>query len=278
VNRSPIVGPSSVSQPIATIVIIAHTVRPELELCLGSIRDHAAEPVEVILIDNGSTDGTAEWVRREHPEVELIRLERNYGYSARNRGLERAAGRYTMFLDSDAELTENALPTLVRALDEHPSWALVAPRLVNSDGSLQLSSRRFPPRSLPLLRRPPLERFFEDSRIVRRHLMADEDHGVTRPVLYAISACHLFRTELRDRIGGLDEAFGRGGGEDVDWCIRIWDAGFEVVYVPDAVVVHRYRRQTHRSPLSRAALSHVRAFARLQWRYRKRRKEFINWA
>jgi GT2 family glycosyltransferase len=263
--------------PEVTIVIIAHSVRPELDRCLGSIRDHAGVPVQVVLIDNASTDGTPDWVRQEHPDVELVELERNLGYSARNLGLESAAGRYTAFLDSDASLTEGALPTLVQALDENPSWGLVAPRLVYPDGELQLSCRRFPPPSLPLLRRPPLARFFEDSRAVRWHLMADVDHSVRRPVLYAISACHLFRTALGKSLGGLDDAFGRGGGEDVDWCIRIWDAGFEVVYVPEAVVVHEYRRQTRQSPLSGAALSHLRAFARLQWRYRKRRRELIDW-
>lgn len=258
-------------------MIIAHSERRELERCLGRIREHAGAPVQVILVDNASTDGTPQWVERAHPEVELIRLEQNLVYSARNLGLERAAGRYTMFLDSDAMLTDGALPAMVRALDGHPSWGLVAPRLVNPDGSIQLSCRRFPPRSLPLIRRPPLSRFLEDSRPVRWHLMADADHTVTQPVLYAISACHLFRTELGKSLGGLDEAFGRGGGEDIDWCIRIWDAGFEVVYLPEATVVHEYRRRTRKSPLSRAALSHLRAFAALQWRYRKRRRELVNW-
>lgn len=258
-------------------MIIAHSVRGELERCLGSIRDHAGAPVQVILVDNASTDGTPEWVRQAHPEVELIRLEENLSYTARNLGLERAAGRYAMFLDSDARLTEGALPALVSALDEHPSWGLVAPRLVFPDGTLQLSCRRFPPPSIPFLRRPPLARFFEDSKTVRWHLMEDVDHEVTRPVLYAISACHLFRTDLGMRLGGLDDAFGRGGGEDVDWCIRIWDAGFEVVYYPPATVVHEYRRTTRHSPLSRASLSHLRAFAALQWRYRKRRRELVDW-
>jgi GT2 family glycosyltransferase len=263
--------------PDATIVIIAHSQRAELEQCLGSIRDHAGAPVQVILVDNASTDGTPAWVAREHPETELIRLERNLVYAARNLGLARATGRYTMFLDSDAMLTEGALPVLIRALEENPSWGLVAPRLVFEDGTLQLSCRRFPPPSLPLLRRPPLERFFEDSHRVRKHLMADADHTIRRPVLYAISACHLFRTRLGRQLGGLDDAFGRGGGEDVDWCIRIWDAGFKVVYVPEATVIHGYRRHTRQSPLSGAALAHLRAFTRLQWRYRKRRRELIDW-
>ncbi|MFL5907146.1 MAG: glycosyltransferase family 2 protein [Solirubrobacterales bacterium] len=265
------------SAPEVTIVIIAHSVQPELDRCLGSIRDHADALVLIVLVDNASTDGTPKWVRQEHPEVELIRLERNLGYSARNLGLERASGRYTMFLDSDARLTEGALPTLVNALDDHQSWGLVAPRLVNPDGTLQLSCRRFPPPSLPLRRRPPLARFLENSRAVHWHLMADVDHTIARPVLYAISACHLFRTELGKRLGGLDQAFGRGGCEDIDWCIRIWDAGSEVVYLPEAVVVHEYRRQTSKSPLSRAALSHLLAFGALQWRYRKRRRKLMNW-
>jgi GT2 family glycosyltransferase len=261
-----------------TIVIIAHSVRPELEGCLDSIRRHAELPVETILVDNGSTDDTCEWVRSEHPEVTLIALERNLGEAARDQGLQRSETRYTMFLDSDAQLTPGALPTMVAALDEHPDWGLVGPRLVYDDGSLQRSCRRFPPLALPLLRRPPLARFFEDGRTVRRHLMADFDHDRTRPVLYLISACHLFRTSLARVAGPFNPRVPSGwaiGWADADWCLRIRDAGGEIVFLPDATVIHSYRRATTRRPVSGAALRQLRYFVDFQWKYRRRRRELI---
>jgi N-acetylglucosaminyl-diphospho-decaprenol L-rhamnosyltransferase len=257
--------------PVVTIVIVAHSVRPELERCLDSIRAHAGVPVETIVIDNASTDGTAEWLAEAYPEVAVERLPRNVGVAAREYGLRRARGRQTMFLDSDAALTEGALPAMVEALDRHPDWGLLGPRLVYDDGRLQPSCRRFPPVVLPVLRRPPLDRVFGGSRIVARHLMEDFDHGSTRPVLYVLGACQLFRTDLGQRAGPFPRMF--LGPDDIEWCIRIRDAGGDVVYFPEATIVHSYRRLSHRRPVSRAAWRHLAAYVDFQWRYRRRRAE-----
>lgn len=255
-------------------MIVAHSERGELERCLGSIRDQAGMPVQVVLIDNASTDDTVPWARKNQPEVEIIELDENIGVAARQYGLERARAPLTMFLDSDAALTAGALPAMVAALDQHPDWGLIGPRLVGDDGRLQLSSRRFPPLSLPLARRPPLSRWLEDSRLVRRHLMADVDHDLVRPVLYVLGACQIFRTELARAAGPFADWIFLGH-DDADWCFRIRDAGGQVVYFPTATVVHTYRRRTKASPLSRAALRQLRAFAAFQWRYRKRRRELL---
>ena len=262
------------SRPDVTIVVVAFDVRRQLERCLASIERHAGVHTETVLVDNASTDGTSEWVRKSHPAVEVVGLPENIGVAARQHGLERAGGRYTMFLDSDAALTSGALPSMVDALDEHAEWGLIGPRLVYDDGTLQLSCRRFPPRSVPLLRRPPLARFFEDSDLVQRHLMAEFDHEHTRPVFYVLGACQLFRTCLARSVGRFDSRI-FFGPDDIDWCIRIRDAGGEVIYFPGATVVHSYRRMTTGSPLSRAALRHLHAFAYFQWKYRRRRREFL---
>lgn len=251
------------------MVIVGHSVLEELKACLDSIDRFAGIEVEVFFVDNASTDGTGDWVRSERPDVRLLELPHNEFGAGRNHALPLARGRYTLFLDSDAALTEGALPALVAALDEHPDWGLVGSRLVYDDGTLQLSCRRFPPPLLPVLRRPPLERFFEDGRVVRRHLMADKDYSRTSPVVYMISACHLFRTALVGRIGLLDPALA-WGGEDIDWCIRVRDAGYEVVYVPGATVMHSYRRLSRKRPVSRSALRHLRSFAHLQRKYASR--------
>lgn len=261
-------------RPEVSIIVIAHSVRDELERCFRSIERHAGLPVEVILVDNASTDGTSEWVAGEHPSVRLIRLDENIGAAARDEALPLARGRYTMFLDSDAVLTQDALPTMVAALDHHPDWGLVGPRLVYDDGSLQLSCRRFPPLLLPLLRRPPLDRFLEGSAPVRRHLMADDDHGRTRAVLYVIGACQLFRTTLARRVGEFDRRTFLGWS-DADWCLRIRAAGGEVVYLPEATVVHSYRRLTTRRPVSRAAWRQLGSHLRFQLKYRRDRRELI---
>jgi GT2 family glycosyltransferase len=260
---------SSGAEPTVSIVIVAHSVRRELERCLASIREQAGLPTQVVLVDNASTDDTRSWVAREHPEVEVVALDHNLGVAARQRGLERASGRYTMFLDSDAALTEGALPAMVEALEQHPDWGLLGPRLVDEDGSLQLSCRRFPSLLLPVVRRPPFDRWFDSSRLVRRHLMEDIDHSVPRAVPYVLGACQLFRTSSARKAGSFDNRIFYGP-DDIDWCIRIRDAGGAVVYFPHATVVHSYRRMTRRQPLSRAALHHLRGFVYFRWKYRRR--------
>jgi N-acetylglucosaminyl-diphospho-decaprenol L-rhamnosyltransferase len=254
--------------------VVAHSVRDELERCLGSIRRHAGVPVTTILVDNASRDDTRSWVRAAHPEVRVVELDRNLGVAARDYGLRESLTPYTLFLDSDAALTPEALPTLVDALEAHPAWGLVGPRLVYDDGTLQRSARRFPPLLLPLLRRPPLDRVFEQRRTVSRHLMTDFDHETTRPVLYVLGACQLFRTALARVAGPFDDRVFLGW-DDADWCFRIRDSGGEVVFVAEATVVHSYRRQTRRRPVSRAAWRQLRAFVYFQRMYGARRRELI---
>lgn len=264
---------SGVDAPTVSIIIIAHNARRELGRCIASIDAHAGVPTETILVDNGSSDGTAEWLLTEHPSVHVVRLSQNVGEAARKDGLPRAQGGLIMFLDSDAALTEGALPRMVDAMSANPSWGLIGPRLAYDDGSLQLSSRRFPPPYLPLLRRLPLSWLVGDSRPVRRHLMTDEDHGQVRPVIYVLGACQLFRASMARAAGTFaDEFFGPG---DLDWCIRIRDAGGEIVYFPKATVVHSYRRSSSARPLSRMAVEHLKGFYLFQWRYRHRRRELI---
>jgi GT2 family glycosyltransferase len=260
--------------PGVTIVIVAHSVRGELERCFASIEAYAEMAVEVILVDNASTDDTMDWTEREHPHVTVVALPDNVGVAARDHGLRRAGGRYTMFLDSDAALTPGALPAMVAALEKHPDWGLVGPRLVYDKGALQLSCRRFPPLFLPLMRRPPLDRYFENRRTVRRHLMADIDHDCPRPVLYVLGACQLFRTSLARIAGPFDDRVFLGW-DDADWCIRIRDAGGEVVYFPAARVVHSYRRLTRDRPISGAGWKQLRAFFYFQRKYARRRRELI---
>lgn len=259
---------------MVTVVVVAHSVRDELARCFASLERHAGVPTRVILVDNDSTDDTVQWASATYPQIKIVRLPRNVGVAARDHGLRLSGSAYTMFLDSDAELTPGALQTMVDALEANPSWGLVGPRLINDDGSLQLSCRRFPPLLLPVLRRPPLDRYFEDGRIVRHHLMADVPHDRARPVLYVLGACQLFRTSLARVAGPFDDRVFLGW-DDADWCIRLRDAGGEIVYYPAATVVHRYRRLTNSRPMSRAAARQLWAHAYFQRTYLRRRRELI---
>ena len=262
--------------PDVTVIVIAHDVRDEVLRCLDSVERHAAPfTTEVVLVDNGSRDGTAEAVAARFPTVEVVRRPRNEGVPARNHGLRRARGRFRMFLDSDAELTPGALETMVRALEDNPRAGLVGPRLVYPDGGLQFSTRRYPPLMLPVLRRPPLGRFFEDGPTVRHHVMADDAHDRRRRVEYVLGACQLFRAEAQEAVGEIDERIWYGH-DDADWCFRIRMAGWDIVYVPEAVVVHDYRRTSASNPISKLALRYLVAHVHFQRKWRRQRSRLVS--
>jgi N-acetylglucosaminyl-diphospho-decaprenol L-rhamnosyltransferase len=256
-----------------SVIVIGHNVVEEILEALDSIEQHSDSlKLQTIVVDNGSTDGTHAAVAERFPDVTLIRLPVNEVHAARNHGLAIARGRFVMFLDSDARLTDGAMSELVRFLEERPEFGLVGPRLVYEDGDLQYSARRYPPLLLPLLRRPPLERFFEDGPVVRRHLMMDEALDEPREVEYLIGACLVFASDaaLGARIDP-HTLF----TEDVDWCFQVRTTGYRIAYDPNATVVHTYRRPTAQTPLSRAALQHLLGFLRLHWKWRKQRRRLI---
>lgn len=261
--------------PDLSIIVVAKDVRAELLLCLRAIDEHKGGlDVETILIDNASSDGSVEAVQERFEDVKVEPLSENRGVAARNYGLRLASGRYRMFLDSDALLTDGALPTLVRFMDEHPEVGLVGPRLIYPDGTLQLSARRFPSRAMPFLRRPPLARFFDDGKTVRRHLMADDRHDQAREVEYVLGACQLFRAEAQRMAGEIDPWMFYGP-DDADWCFRIRLAGLKVAYVPQATVIHGYRRSTAAKPVSVLAARSLVNFYRFQWKWRGHRKRLV---
>jgi hypothetical protein len=266
------VSTSAPDAPELSVIIIGSDVIDEVMRCLESIHAHAGDvSFEVIYVDNGSTDGTAEAVARRFPRVEVIRRETNEGVPARNHGLRRARGRLRMFIDTDAQITPGALRSMVDALAAHPRAGLVGPRLVYPDGGLQLSTRRYPPLLLPILRRPPVGRFFEHRATIRRHLMAGEPHDRRRRVEYVLGACQLFRAEAQQDAGEIDDRIWFGH-DDADWCFRMRQAGWDVLYVPDAVVVHDYRRTSVARPISRHSARQLAAhvhFQRKWWRARR---------
>jgi hypothetical protein len=176
-------------------------------------------------------------------------------------------------LDSDTLVKEGAVERMARELDEHPSVGLVGPKLVYPDGRVQPSCRRFPPFLLPLLRRGPLARINPEPASHRRHLMYDFDHRSSRPVVWVMGAAQMWRASLPGEIGEFDRRISSYGGEDLDWCLRVWDRGYEVRYLPEAVIVHDWQHVVRRRGLSRAALRALWDWYYLQWKHRRLRRD-----
>jgi GT2 family glycosyltransferase len=190
---------------------------------------------EIFVVDNGSQDGSVEVINQfsqTHPgKVKGIFFNENTGTTfSRNAALKQATGEYILILDSDAYVNESAVNVLVQHLIDNPKCGLAVPKLTYPDGRFQLSVDQFP----TLIRK--LQRFFFLKKIEDKSAPYESAEGVST-VDYAISAFWLFRREVLQKVGLLDEKIFYSP-EDVDYCIRIWKAGYRIDYVNSVSVVH----------------------------------------
>ncbi len=241
-----------------SIVIIHYNTSEDLGRCLGSLRryppscDHA-----VTVVDNASTDPGLDAVRAEHPEARWLMNERNAGYSrGANQGMAEADADYWLILNPDIVIRPGALDALLAFADRTPRAGIVGPQLLNEDGSVQESCRRFYTFATLLMRRTIVGKIWRNTDIVDRHLMRDFDHASNRTVDWVLGGCMLVRREAVERVGPMDERFFLYF-EDVDWCTRMGRAGWDVVYTPEASFVHRHRRESAKGVTGRSFWLHL---------------------
>lgn len=249
----------------ASIVILTWNSLEVIRACLSSLaRGLTQYAYEVILVDNGSRDLTPAALRHEFPCMRLLINRRNRGVArARNQGILVSQGEYIVLLDDDTIVQPGALDSLITYGDEHPHVGLCGPKLVDHQGQLHLSCRLFPTLSDKLARRLPF-RFAE--RMKREAEMMEWNHGTTRAVDYVIGACQVIRRTALVEVGLLDERIFYGP-EDVDLCLRMHRAGWQVMYHPESVVVHTERRVT-RSVFSFLSWKHGVGVAYFFWKHR----------
>jgi len=236
-------------KPDVSVIIVNWNTRDELRECLRSLHPslHPDVQAEIIVVDNASWDDSVAMVKREFPEVKLIENRLNEGFGkAHNRAAQVAQGRYLLLLNSDARAHPGALKQLVDYADAHPDVGIIAPKVLNPDGSLQYSCRRFPVYEAGLFRNTLLGRLFPQNRFVRDYLMTDFDHAHTMEVDWVSGCAMMIRRETWHQLGGFDEQFFMYC-EDVDLCWRAHEAGWKVVYHPDAVVTHAIGRSTDKA-------------------------------
>jgi N-acetylglucosaminyl-diphospho-decaprenol L-rhamnosyltransferase len=239
------------SRPSLGIVIVSWNVRDLLKACLISLETQLGPEDRVVVVDNASVDGTVEMLRGEHPSVILIANADNRGFtSGNNQGLD-ALGvldgtgtdlaapsppELTMILNPDTELTEGAISTLINTLMQHPGTGAVGPALVYGDGSPQPSRRRFPSLLTGLVESTPAAWHLPEAWVSRRYRMEDQALAAG-PVDWVTGAAILFRTEALAEAQGFDEGFFMYS-EELDLCKRLHDAGWQIRFCPQAVIVH----------------------------------------
>jgi GT2 family glycosyltransferase len=246
-----------------SVVIVSFNTRPHLLRCLASLEAHVTLPFEVVVVDNGSGDGSADTVRRAHPAARVIENGANLGFAAAsNRGLREARAAYCLLLNPDAEVTAGAVETLAAVLDERADVGIVGPRTTGADGGPQLS---FGPDLTPVSewRQRRLVRALRERRPETVREVETMSAREQEPV-WVSGACLLARKAALDAVGGLDERFFLYE-EDVDLCLRVRQAGWRILYTPRAVVMHHLGRSMETIPaLSRLEYdrSHLRFYAK----------------
>lgn len=231
---------SSTATPDLSVVIVSYEVRDLLDACLASLPAGAGKlRLEVIVVDNGSTDGSASWVREHHPWCAVVEAGENLGFSrATNLGLRRAKGKYLLLLNPDTVVFPRALEKTAAFLDAHPDVGMVTCRLVTRDGRLDPACRRsFPSLWDGFCRASGLSRGFPRSRLFNRYNLGNLDEHETCDVEAVNGAFMLVRREAVEEVGLLDEGYFMYV-EDLDWCLRFRRAGWRIVYYPGAEVKH----------------------------------------
>jgi GT2 family glycosyltransferase len=242
-----------------SVVVVTYNALPWVERALDSVRAH-----ETIVVDHGSTDGTLELVRERFPDARLIQQENKGLGGGSNAGMRVASGDYFLLLNSDAWAIDHAVERLVAFAEEHPEAAVVGPRLLNPDGSLQRSVR-----GDPTLWRLATEYFFlrklaPRTRALNAFYGAAFAHDEVREAEFVMGSVMLVRREAADTVGLFDEDFFMFS-EETDWLYRFRQAGWKVFFTPEAEFVHVGGATTRQNwgPMFREQIrGHVRFLAK----------------
>lgn len=194
--------------------------------------------VQVIVVDDASTDGAQNLVAQEFSEFEQLRNESNQGFAvSSNRGMAAAEGELLLLLNSDTEMTGAAMRELVGLLEAHPDWAGVAPRLVDDEGQTQQSCMDWPRLSTAFYFGTPMERWRPASSELRRYFLRDFDHESPRHDVQPPASCWLLRRSVWNSVGPFDETL-ELFFNDVDWALRLKDMDGTLHYRPEVSLKH----------------------------------------
>jgi len=258
-----------VARPDISIIIVTYNSTAVIAPCLRSIADHHGElTIETLVVDNGSNDDTCSLIRQQFHWARIISGQGNIGFAAANNiGFEAARGRHFLVLNPDTEIRPRALQIMLDYAEAHTHVGMIAPHMVNIDGSLQHSTFRFPNY------RQAVYGFFEKFvpiNSVENGRYPSHSYSRERAVDHILGAAIFVQRQLWEHLGGMDEEYTLYF-EETDWCYRARQAGWKLHYIPAATIMHRGAHATSSAPERSSVL-----FARSQARYY--RKNLGLWA
>jgi GT2 family glycosyltransferase len=244
-------------------VIVTFHSREDVVAALDSLAAHADVPLDVVVVDNASTDGTVAAVRARHPRARGIANADNLGFSAAcNQGWRSGSAPHVLFLNPDAEVRSGAVPALAGVLQSRPDVGIVGPRTLDDDGTVQVSTGP----DLTIASEWRQRRLVRGVRARDPGALAEAEarHSREHEPGWVSGACLMARRAALDAVSGFDEGFFLYE-EDADLCRRVRAAGFRVVFTPAAVVRHRRGRSMERAgarPRLEYDRSHLRYYAK----------------
>jgi len=243
-----------------TISIVSYCQKKLLDRCLGQIGGLSLPATwQTIVVDNNSSDGSADMVALRHPKVKLIRLRKNLGFAGgHNIAYAQTNSDVLFVLNPDVQVLPGSLETLVEVFDRFPRTAIVGPKLLNPDGSLQFSARRFYDWKMVLGRRLP---FPGAKKISDLHLMKDANHNAVQCVDWVLGAAMAVRRSAFDEKELFDTRY-KLYFEDVDLCYFAHKRGWDVLYCPQSMMIHDHQRTSASAVFNSAMINHLSSWAK----------------
>jgi GT2 family glycosyltransferase len=239
-----------------SIIIVSWNVKKDLNRCLESIYQNQPSNIfEVIVVDNASSDETVEMLKNEFPHVTIIENSDNRGFAAaNNQGIQITKGKYIFLLNPDTIVHRQSFDTLMEFMDNNADVGACGPKLLNGDGTIQSSARCFPTFAGALHRHSAFKLFGIFKSDYEKWLMKGFDYSHQTDVAQLMGAALMIRKTVVDKIGLMDERFFMYY-EEVDLCYRIKQAGWRVVFIPDAVVTHLAGKSSGQVPVKKQIMA-----------------------
>jgi GT2 family glycosyltransferase len=233
-----------------SIVIVTWNAKKYVAECLESLQAYANDPsVEIIVVDNASIDGTPELVRDSHPTVTLVRKDENLGFAkANNVGIRMSKGEYVFLINSDVHVLDGCIETILEHMKQNPKIGLLGPKMLGADRKAYRSYMGAPTVWNSFCRALALDVLFPNSKLFGGYLMPYFKRDHIAEVDVVNGWFWATRKEALDQVGLLDETFFMYG-EDMDWCKRFREAGWKVVYYPDAESIHYGGASSSKAPI-----------------------------
>ncbi|MCX7995333.1 MAG: glycosyltransferase family 2 protein [candidate division WOR-3 bacterium] len=235
-----------------SIIIVHYNAIRDLKECLTALENSNIDyPFEIIIVDNASAQSIKNLIQSFARifKIYLIENRMNTGYAhAVNQGIRKSRGKYLLIINPDISITAQSVEKMIEFMDKEKRAGIIAPALVNPDGTIQYTCFRFPKLLTPLIRRSFLKFLPFGKNELKRYLMLDFNHDTIREVDWVLGAAMMVKRQAVEKVGMMDERFFLYF-EDVDWCRRFHGKGYKVIYFPEAKFVHKYARYSAKKGL-----------------------------